>query len=598
MRRVSVTTAAGCVGFALVFAASICLLPASVAAESPGAAKTVELPRLDVDTTYVAPSGRTLVVRKGGDFQAALDAAKPGDIITLEAGATFIGPFTLPVKPGSGWIVVRSSAPEARHPPSARRRGSGGKPRSDLTENALPPPGYRVDPSYARLMPKLVARYAPVIATASGAHHYRFVGIEIRPGGTGKRSGRQVLQSVRRWMNGVDAVTASFSDQTLVSLGVNETSIEKLPHHIIFDRCYLHGDPKHGTRRGIAMNSRYTAVVDSYLSDFKTDGEDSQAIAGWNGAGPFKIEDNYLEAAGENVMFGGADPSIPGLVPSDIVIRRNYFSKPLSWKIGEPGYEGTHWTVKNLFELKNARRVLIDGNLFEYSWHQAQTGFAVLFTVRNQDGTAPWSVVEDVTFTDNVLRHIGNGVDILGHDDDHPSRQTRRILIRNNLFEDVGGTWGGGQLFQLLDGTADVTIEHNTALQTDNIVQGGDNRAHTGFVFADNIALHNAYGIIGSGYGIGHPSIERYFPDAVIRQNVIVGGSASLYPPDNFFPDSLSQVGFVNPAAGDYRLKDSSRYKRAAAGGADIGVDFETLQAAMGPGWANTVVSAARESRR
>ena len=70
------------------------------------------------------------------------------------------------------------------------------------------------------------------------------------------------------------------------------------------------------------MNSARTAVVDSYLSNLHEVGADSQAIAGWNGPGPFKIVNNYLEGAGENVMFGGADPRIPNLVPSDIEIRK------------------------------------------------------------------------------------------------------------------------------------------------------------------------------------------------------------------------------------------------------------------------------------
>ena len=109
--------------------------------------------------------------------------------------------------------------------------------------------------------------------------------------------------------------------------------------------------------------------------------------------------------------------------------------------------------MKNLFELKNARRVLIEGNLLEYNWPAAQNGFAMLFTVRNQSGRAPWSVVEDVTFANNVVRHVGAGINILGTDDIHPSQQTRRIAIRGNLFADVGGAWGSGRLFQVLDGT-------------------------------------------------------------------------------------------------------------------------------------------------
>ena len=149
------------------------------------------------------------------------------------------------------------------------------------------------------------------------------------------------------------------------------------------------------------------------------------------------------------------------------------------------------WAVKNLFELKNARRVLVEGNLFEYNWPHAQNGFAILFTVRNQDGGAPWSVVEDVTFANNVVRHVGAGINILGHDDIHPSQQTRRIAIRNNLFADVGGALGYGRLFQLLDGTRDVIIEHNTAFQTGSRCSAAIDAPHTGFVFENNIVLAN-----------------------------------------------------------------------------------------------------------
>lgn len=433
-------------------------------------------------------------------------------------------------------------------------------------------------------MPQLVARSGPVIEAAPGAHHYRFIGIETRPGGSGRRSTWQMLRSAWRWINGVHAATVSFADQNLVLLGVAETSIEQLPHHIIFDRCYLHGDPKGGARRGIAMNSRHTAVIDSYLSDFKAVGLDTQAILGWNGPGPFKIENNYLEGAGENVMFGGAVPAIPGLVPSDIEIRRNHFYKPLSWKIGHPAYEGTPWSVKNLFELKNARRVLVDGNLFEHNWVHAQNGFAILFTVRTENDAARWAVVEDVVFANNVVRRSASGVNILGIDDTSPTRsgRTRRIAIKNNLFDEIGGEhWGGGgQLFQLLEGAQDIVIEHNTALQTGSIVLG-DGAPDTGFVFSNNIAPHNEYGIIGSGFGVGHPTLERYFPGAVVRRNVMAGGPAELYPSDNFFPTTLDDVSFVNRARGDYRLKGSSAYKRAATDGGDIGADFRALCAAM-----------------
>ena len=343
---------------------------------------------------------------------------------------------------------------------------------------------------------------------------------------------------------------------------------------MILDRCYLHGDPQRGLRRAIALNSRSTAVIDSYISDCKEVGADSQALAGWGGPGPFKIVNNYLEGAGENLLFGGADPWIPNMVPADIEIRRNQFSKPRSWRIGDPTYARTPWTIKNLFELKNARRVLIEGNLFEYNWPHAQNGFAILFTVRNQDGAAPWSVVEDVTFQSNLVRHVGSGINILARDDIHPSQQAKRIRIANNLFDDVGGTWGGGRLFQLLAGSADIAIEHNTALQTENIMSA-DGNPHVRFAYRDNITPHGAYGIIGTGTGVGRPTIAAYFPGAIIAKNVIIGGNPAQYPANNFFPRSVDEVGFVDRARGDYRLARSSRYRRSGSDGTDPGVDFD-----------------------
>lgn len=495
--------------------------------------KAVERPRAMVDVRAVASTGRTVRVAADGDLQKAINDAKPGDRLELEPGVTYKGPFQLPVKDGQDWVVITSAS------------------------KSLPPAGQRVDPSHAGLMPKLVASAASVIQAAPGAHHYRLTGLEISP-------------------------AAGVYLNTLVEFGTDQKTVDALPHHIIVERSYLHGDPKKGTRRGIALNSRHTAVIDSYLADFKDVGADAQALSGWNGAGPFRIANNYLEASGENVMFGGADPTIQALVPADIEIVRNHFAKPLRWKKDDPSFEGTEWAVKNLFELKNARRVLVDGNLFEYNWPHAQNGFAILFTVRNQDGQAPWSTIEDVTFTNNLVRHVAAGINVLGHDDNFPSQQARRIAIRNNVFLDVGGTWGNGRLFQVLDGTSGVTIDHNTAFQTGSILFGGDHAPHTSFVFQNNIAPHNESGISGSGTGVGTASLTRYFPDAVVRRNVIVGGKAAQYPSDNFFPDTLGEAGLTAPAAGALRMQLGRLYAKKATDGLDPGADLAALSKALG----------------
>jgi hypothetical protein len=495
-----------------------------------------EPPREYVDTALVSAAGRLIPVHEGDDLQDAIDVARLGDTIVLDAGATFKGPFTLPKKAGTGWITIRTSTPEKQ----------------------FPPPGTRVSPSLAPLMPKLISwKGEGVVMAERGAHHYRFIGIEVTP----------------------------YEGTNLYSLmwfGTNrEGTLEELPHHIIVDRCYIHGDPKKGSRRGVALNGRHLAVIDSYLADFKEVGADSQAILGWGGAGPFKINNNYLEGAGENLMFGGGDPSITNLVPSDIEVRGNHIVKPLRWKKNEPGFEGTAWTVKNLFELKNARRVIVEGNVMEHSWEEAQSGFAVLFTVRNQDGRAPWSVVEDVQFVNNIVRHSASGINLLGHDNNRAwdqSQETKRILIHNNLWEDIGGErWGGrGILFQMLEGTSDVSIEHNTGMQRGyTLFSMGP--PHRRFTFRHNIAPHNEYGIYGNDVGVGVAALDAYFPDAVVTENVLAGGEGRRYPDGNVFPDSIDAVPFADRRAGNYRLTGSIKHLK------DPGVDAAALCAALSP---------------
>jgi hypothetical protein len=277
-------------------------------------------------------------------------------------------------------------------------------------------------------------------------------------------------------------------------------------------------------------------------------------------------------------MFGGADPTERHRVPADIEVLKNHFSRPLAWMPGQPGFEGTDWSIKNLLELKNARRVLVEGNLFEYNWPQAQNGFAILFTVRNQNGAAPWSVVEDISFSNNVIRHVANGINILGQDNNHPSQQTSRILIRNNLFDDLGGNWGQGDFIQVLDGTRDVIVERNTVLNSGDVLKS-EGRPQQGFEFRGNIVSHNQYGIVGTGKAPGTATLERYFPSAVVQGNLFVGATGESYPEGNLFVNSLQEVAFVDPAAGDFRLTpgvDDSQYR-------GIGVDFTELCAALSP---------------
>jgi chitodextrinase len=526
----------------LVLCLAICVwgVPGTVWAQST---TSPELPRVLLDTTYPSTTGATRTVPAGGDLQATLASANPGDTIVLQAGATFTGNFVLPAKAGASYIVIRTSALDA----------------------GFPAEGTRVGPAEAPMMARIVTpNSSPAISTAPGAHHYRLVGLEI-----GVASGVAI-------------------NYGLVALGDGSSAqnqLTQVPHDLVVDRCYIHGNATGNTRRGVALNSASSAVIDSTISECHEVGADSQAICGWNGPGPYKIVNNRLEGAGENVLIGGADPAIPNLVPSDLEIRRNSMVKPLRWKVGHATHDGSNWSVKNIFELKNAQRVLVEGNTFENNWVNAQNGFSILFTPRNQDGTAPWSVVRDVTFRHNTVRHVAAGVNILGRDNYQPSQQTTRIAVVNNLFEDVdGAAWGNGpgRLFQIVYGADAITIDHNTAFQSGPVIFA-DGDASTRVTFTNNIVPHSDYGIIGSGTGSGTNTIVTYFPTGVFANNAFVTPYdylAGRYPVGNFFPADMAAVGFVNAAAGDYHLAASSPYLTAATDGTALGADVDAIAAA------------------
>jgi hypothetical protein len=585
----------------------------------------------------------TIAVASGGDLQAAINAAQPGDVITLAAGATYVGNFVLPDKgPSTTPIVIRSSTPDSQ----------------------LPRSGVRITPSYAPLLAKLrSAGASAVLRTATGAHYWTVMFLEFQANSKGTGD--------------------------IIDLGAADSSQAQLagiPYKLLFDRVYVHGDPDLGQKRCISLNSADTAITNSYISDCKAVGQDAQAISGYNGPGPYLIENNYLEGAAETVLFGGSDPIIPNLVPANITVRGNYMSKPLAWRnpiiappasvaaavvpgggslpagtyaykvvarraagmsniansvpsaevaatlstagaitiswsavagaenyvvygrtaggenaywvttalfftdnggagtAGTPPTKGTRWSVKNLFELKNAQDVLIEGNVFENLWVADQTGYAIGLTPRNQGGNAPWAVVQRVTFTNNLVRHSAGGVNILGHDSPNVSQQANHLTIQNNVFDDLtAATWGSGSRFLIVgDGPDSVVVDHNTVNTTNSTVVQlyGASTPDTNFQYTNNMSPHNTYGLIGDNVGIGLPAINAYLPGGVFARNVLAGGQASNYPTGNYFPTVAAwQAQFVDFAGGNYRLLVTSAYKNAGTDGKDLGADVDAVSA-------------------
>jgi hypothetical protein len=514
-------------------------------------------PRSVLDTRYAPSTGRTITVRAGGDLQGALVSSQPGDTITVEAGAVFRGNFTLPNKRGTGWIVIRSSAPDG----------------------TLPPPGTRVTPSVAASMPKVVSPNSiSALQTAPGSHNYRVIGIELT-----------VADNVK-------------TNYAIVALGGEQSSAADTPHDLIVDRCYIHGHATLNAFRGVLLNSASSAVIDSHISDIHVSGFDSQAILGYNGPGPFKIVNNYLEGAGENIMFGGADPKIPNLVPSDIEIRNNHIFKPSSWRRGDPSFVGIQWTIKNLLELKNAQRVHVEGNLLENVWAQAQGGAAVVLTPRNQDGGARWSVVQDVLFRNNIVRNAAGAFGGQSTDDGHPSQQMRRIAMVNNLWLGIGRTF-----FTMSAGPVpveDFVVDHNTAIPTGYFafrVEGGAPPALVRFQLSNNVMGFGAYGI--SPDPKGDARFAQWMPGATISRNALVSlgdvgdGQGAVRNHPHYF-DSAMYVSFASATAAGLNaegiLTSTSPLKGAGTHDSDIGVNFGELRRAMGAGFPPSLGQQAR----
>jgi len=560
-----------------------------------------ELPRATVPSAMTdTPAPGTVVnVNSGGDLQAALNNARCGDVIQLQAGATFSGKFQVPAKScdDNHWIIIRTSAPDS----------------------ALPPEGQRATPCYAGVAsligrpsfnctnPKNVMARVQIqthgdgpFQFTSGANYYRFIGLEItRPVGA---PGPARLMSI-----------AGTGDGTA--------------DHIVIDRSYLHGAPQDETHAGIAMDGMTNvAVVDSYFSDFHCIAvsgacTDSHAVAGGvsnTQDGPYKIQDNFLEAAGEAVMFGGGAATA---TPADIQILNNHFWKPLQWMPGNPnfvgGVDGHPFVVKNHLELKNAVRVLVEANLMENVWGGfSQSGYGILLTPKNQHTQSgpcvcPICQVTDVTIRYVHVSHAGGGIQMataISGDgkNGQPALAGTRWSIHDVVLDDLSKKYvGGGTGFLLLNAWPKnplntVTINHTTAIpDPDGHIMLIGNIVSTapmyGLVFTNNLVVTGAHPVWNTGdkascavKDIPISTITKCFSTFTFSNNALVAAPPafppSTWPANNAFPKTIDDVGFANynnGNGGNYELQPGSPYKNQGTDGKDLGADIVGLNAAL-----------------
>lgn len=571
-------------------------LSLSVAASSSGSNYTgydgpAELPLSYMQTAMAdtpAP-GSVIAVNAGGDLQSALNSADCGDTIQLQAGAAFAGNFTVPAKTcdDQHWIIVRTSTVDAQLPPEGTRMTPCYAGVASLPAR----PAYPC-PNPQKLLATIELNKPGVISGPiqflAGANHYRFVGLEItRLPGIGGTVDLMAMQ---------DTATGSASN-------------------IILDRCWVHGTAQDETRRGFALGSMSSiGIIDSYFSDFHciaisgtcTDANDIGGGAGNYAQTVWKIDDNFLEAAGQSILFGGAAATV---IPSDIEVRFNHFFKPLTWLTGNAGFvggaDGNPFVVKNHFELKNGKRILVEGNIFEDNWGGfTQHGYSIVLTPLSQSGECGTCQVTDITIRYSTISHVGAGMNISTVlIDGQPAAAGGRYSIHDVTLDDIEATHylGGGGLFLIMNswptnGLNSLQITHVTGFPdpAGRILALANNNPLPpipGFVFSDNIASVPALPVWSADGGSDLCDTSRFpiaglgacFANYIFAGNVLIGSPSDLlseWPANNMLPATVSDVEFINYNNGDggnYTLLPSSPYK--SIGGPDPGADIAAINA-------------------
>jgi hypothetical protein len=299
--------------------------------------------------------------------------------------------------------------------------------------------------------------------------------------------------------------------------------------NILMDQWDIDGLDNGRVKRGIAANMDNMIFQNGNGRGIWSKGQDSQVICGWESRGPVQIRNNFLEAASENIMFGGADPIPNDVVPSVIIIENNTITKRIEWK----PLSGTGINVKNLIELKSALDVIIRGNKFSNCWTDGQTGTGIVVHTRNQSGSCPTCGNERVLIERNEMDNVNTAFTILGRDYTHISRRGKNYIIRDNIFTTLNY-----QCFQINAESLFTQIDHNTfipgttfghiskiirggAMTPDGLVKCGP---QIGFRYTNNISMNGRYGLWSEEGGANAKGFGKaLLPDAVCAGNIIGG---------------------------------------------------------------------------
>jgi hypothetical protein len=593
----------------------------------------------------VAPVPTDLTPSDSSAFATAITNSVGGDTITLTAGQTYTGPFTL--KSGlTSTVTIRSSG-HASLPVNGQRVTSG-----DRTNMAI-------------IVCGTVNNQKCFSTTGTDADNWRLTGLDMRQ---------------------ASGITNA---EAMIKIGDHsETVTANTPNNIEVDHCWIE-TPQAGTVRGIFVNGRNINIHDNFISGFRNAGQECQAILYGGGPGPVTIDNNYLMALGEVFMSGGVTV---GIHAANLTFTRNYSEAPQKYNPWNPSVfdindvQGstnlacsvtsssttvtcashgvpvdtirvirltsgpqagetrtisaepttntltietpfsanqsgvsatvyTPWTGhKNNFELKvlDGTTNLIEGNVFDGTWGMGQDGTGLVLTIRSEGGALSNATIKNTTIQYNWFRRFQQFVRYISPDDFNGGTgiPMNSVVIKHNLIEPSYQFSGPGlqsgspnssirvALFNGASSTThgtDVWFQHNTTYSARNLstlvaFTGNTSGDWINYKLENNLfAVDNSFGgIFADGGATGTTALNNWCNGSgnySAVNNTFQNQTTSGYPSGTFSETSASGFGFNDVANLDFKLT-SGLYRagqsRQASDGTDRGADITTLSTKIG----------------
>lgn len=538
---------------------------------------------------FASPT-RTFTVTTAAQLLNAYNQCVGGEHIIIPAGTIITGSITLPARNFTDFVTIRSSA-------------------------AMPDMRVRVDPAQSDLA---VIRADGInelpLQIKNRANKIRLSGIKFEPyPGTPETAQNYYLLQI-----GEAFAQATDADN---------------PTKIIVDHCVIRPPDNIQVVHAVLNDGYKVSIISSWFGNIKTYGsQDSQAVFGLDGRGAHVYNNTYFEAASESIMYGGADNRVNGMVPTNIEFRRCSFSKPVAWRQLPALSNGSTLNEKNLFEIKNARRVYVEGSVFSNHWDALRSQYyaITLKSAADSPGSgqgSAWSVAEEIVLENNRISHVNGGVAVV-RDFFYPGRtydtlKPQHIRIINTLFDDLtSGRWGANRTWTFfMGGVDDLLVDHVSVIDT--IESQTDSPELLLYInsinsyrpeITDSILPLNTYGIrntCGEGLTALNVGTSGWFDPTTSGSCGAASGSnagawkiegnilpklrsyhnPALYPANNSYPENYEGIGMNSyrtcgaSAAADpcdspivsYALRPDSQYKRQAGDGGDPGIDSVLL---------------------